>query len=142
VRRAAVFAIPEPQGTSAADAQRVVATLGRAAQFDVDPELRRRAVIQLGAWHHTTADLAPVLRLLAADPSVDVRAGAAFALEVAVRREPSVLSALARAMNDRGEDSLVRHNAWRALGRLGPLPDSIARDYATFASEAARTEGG
>ena len=78
-------------------------------------------------------NMAPVLTALAGDPEPSVRAGAAFAVEMAGRRSPAILDALAATLASPGEDPLVQENAWRALGALSPLPEAAHRAYVAYA---------
>lgn len=135
VRRAALMAVPEPAGTSLAEAERLVIPLGEVLAHDHDPEMRRQAAIVLGGWHRSVDDLAGVLRSLASDPDPGVRAGCAFAVEVSGNRDPSVIRALVAALGAPGEDDLVRENAWHALGRMGPLPAAAEEAYRAYAAE-------
>jgi hypothetical protein len=135
LRRAALRALPQARGAVHADARPVVAALTRVLQSDPDAELRRRAATRLAEWHTQASDLNPVLRALAEDPSVDVRAGCAFACELAARRDTAVVRALTTRLADAGEDPLVRENAWRALGSLGPLAPESQAAYASFQEE-------
>ena len=132
VRRSALNALPVPAGASLDDAREVVGTLGALVSGDRDPELRRRAAIELGRWHRGVEDLAPVLTALERDPDPAVRAGAAFGLELAVRRDPLVVEALVRVLRRPDEDPLVRENAWRALSALGPLPPEVQAEWRRF----------
>lgn len=141
IRRAAIYVLPEAAGSSFARAREVVAVLKAAYADPSDAELRRRAAIALADWRVDPEDLDPLLRGLRSDPSVDVRAGCAFALELAGGRDQRTIETLAAALQDRREDPLVRENAWRALARLGPLPEAIAQAWESYADElAARTE--
>lgn len=135
VRRAALRAVPEPQGASQAEAQGVVESLTQILANDTDPELRRRSAVMLGTWSRSQADLQPVVDHLIGDPSVDVRAGAAFGLELSRSRDPNVIEALTRALRNTGEDPLVRDNAWKALGAISPLPPAAHQAYQAYAEE-------
>lgn len=132
LRRTALRAVPEPAGASIEDAGRVVSTLARIAAGDPDIELRRRAAVDLGAWHTSEAQLAPLVDLLSRDPSPEVRAGAAFGLETARRRSPEVVAALVRTMSRQDEDFVVRENCWRALSALSPLPPDAQAAWQAF----------
>lgn len=138
VRRAAVHAVPPPAGIEAGAARSTVAALGRAVAGDADPEVRRRAAVALGDWGRSAADLEPVLAALAGDPSVDVRAGAAFGLELARVGDPRVQAALVAALDRAGEDPLVRENAWRALGGCGPLEGPAHRAWVAYGATRAK----
>jgi HEAT repeat protein len=122
LRQAALRALPAPRGTNTEGARPVVAELTRLLASDPDEELRRRSAVLLGEWRTCEGELTPVLEALARDPSAQVRAGCAFACEVAGRRSSPVLEALLAAMESEHEDPLVRANAWSALGALAPLP--------------------
>jgi len=135
VRRAALRAVPEPQGASQDEAQRVVESLTQILANDTDPELRRRSAVMLGTWARNQQDLQPVINHLIGDSSVDVRAGAAFGLELSRSRDSSVLNALTRTVLNGGEDPLVRENAWKALGAISPLPADAAEAYQAFQQE-------
>ncbi len=140
LRRAALHAIPEPEGIGTADAASVTATLVATLANDPDEEAARRAVVLLGRWRRDDSDLAPVLHALSNDPRAGVRAGAAFALEVAGARSPSVVTELAAALTREDEDPVVRENAWRALSALSPLPDDARRAWRAYA-DARQAEG-
>lgn len=135
VRRAALRALPVPAGASFEEAGAVVSTLAAVVGRDQDPELRRRAAVELGRWHREPADLGAVLTALARDPDPNVRAGAAFGLELSGRRDPQVVQALVGAVRREDEDTLVRENAWKALSALGPLPAEIAAEWKRFEDE-------
>ncbi|MBI3272440.1 MAG: HEAT repeat domain-containing protein [Planctomycetes bacterium] len=119
VQSAAIYALhrglPEP-----ADTRRTVTVLAPLAA-SADPELRRRAVVALAEWAPDAASLEPVLLALA-DPSPDVRAGAAFALGRTRVPHPGLIDALATRVADPHEDSTVRDLAWQSLTRF-PLDD-------------------
>jgi HEAT repeat protein len=135
VRRAALRAVPEPQGASQDEAQRVVESLTQILANDTDSELRRRSAVMLGTWARNQQDLQPVINHLMSDSSVDVRAGAAFGLELSRSKDPAVINALTRAVLNGGEDPLVRENAWKALGAISPLPPAAAEAYKAFQQE-------
>jgi hypothetical protein len=134
-RRAAVHALPMPTGVAAREAKQVTTALVRAASSDADAEVRRRAAVALGDWARTAEDLAPVVAGLIGDPSIDVRAGCAFALEIARPTDPAARAALVAAVGRRDEDPLVRENAWRALGAAGPLADKEHSVWAAYRQE-------
>lgn len=140
VRRAALRALPPPVGASLDEAAGVVASLSGLVTADADPELRRRAAVELGRWHRVPDDLSPLLLALERDPDPNVRAGAAFGLELAARRDPSLVAALVAAVRRPDEDPLVRENAWKALGALGPLPAEVQADYRRYEDELAARE--
>ena len=126
LRRAALRALPPPRGASRGAGLQVKARLSAILRADPDPALRRQAALDLARW--SPRDLAPVLQALAEDPAASVRAGCAFALEVAHNPSPRVLAALGKAMRP-GEAALVRENAYKALGSMGPLPDALRALY-------------
>lgn len=95
-----------------------------------DPEVRRRAVLAVAEWARDAAGLEPVLKALA-DFSVDVRAGAAFALAQAPAATPEVLGALSARVADEKEDWAVREQAWRAMARF-PMDQHAYAVYAAF----------
>ena len=108
-----------------------------------DPESRRRAAIQIGLWHREPADLSIVLSALRSDRDVNVRAGCAYALELAMRRDAAVVNALASVLGDEREDMLVRDNAWHAISALGPLPENLRELWQSWKDQRdARSEGG
>jgi hypothetical protein len=135
LRRTALRALPDPAGASVEDAGAVVTTLARIVAQDQDVELRRRAAVDLGAWHRSPAELLPLLEALARDPSPEVRSGAAFGLEAARSRAPEVVAALVAALGRPDEDPLVRENAWRALSALGPLPPEARSAWQAYKAE-------
>jgi hypothetical protein len=134
VRRAAVRAVPPPAGTTLEQAREVRDALGRVLSRDPDAEARRQASIALASYATGAEELRPVLGALRRDADANVRAGAAFALEAAGRRDPVVLASLEQALRE-GEDPLVRENAWQALRALSPLPPSAHAAYVAFAAE-------
>lgn len=140
VRRAALHAVPPPAGASERDATAVVGALERVLTGDDDPESRRRAAVALGAWGRPGAGLDAVVHALLRDPSVDVRAGAAWALEVARSDDPAIRAALVQALGRPGEDPLVRDNAWHALGAAGRLADGEQAVWTAYAQEVAARE--
>lgn len=142
VRRAALRALPLPTGASLEEAGPVVASLRGVLSADPDSELRRRAAVELGRWHRGPEDLGPVLSALERDPDPNVRAGAAFGLELAARRDPALVEALVRVMRRPDEDPLVRENAWKALGALGPLTPEVQAEWRRFQDDQAATLGG
>lgn len=135
LRRAALRALPDPAGASLDDAAGVVAALVRIVAEDLDPDLRRRAAIDLGGWHRHEADLHPLLEALARDPDPEVRSAAAFGLEAARRRTPEIVAALVTAMGRADEEPLVRENCWRALSALSPLPPDARAAWQAFRAE-------
>lgn len=135
LRRAALRAIPEPAGASVEEAAGVVSTLSTIVARDRDHELRRRAAVDLGSWARSEAELRPLLEALTRDPSPEVRGGAAFGLEMARRRSPEVVEALAGVLGRRDEDASVRENAWRALSALSPLPPAAQAAWRAYKAE-------
>lgn len=95
-----------------------------------DPEVRRRAVLAVAEWARDAAGLQAVLKALA-DPSVDVRAGAAFALGQAPAATREVLGALSERVADEKEDWAVREQAWRAMARF-PMDERSYAAYTAF----------
>ena len=79
-----------------------------------EPEIRRRALL---AWADWSADPAPLTAALG-DASVDVRAGAAFAVGITRADVPNRAALLAEVVADESEDWGVRDVAWHALTRL------------------------
>lgn len=134
VRRAAVHALPPRAEVDPERAPTVLAALGAALRRDADAEVRRRAALAIGRWAADAGELGPVLASLVRDPSPDVRAGAAFACELAAQDGPRVRQALLRSM-EAGEAPLVRENAARALEVLGPLAEHEQRAVARVAVE-------
>ncbi len=135
VRRAALRAIPEPVGASTDEAREVRAGLLPVLAGDSDPEARRRAAILLGRYAGSVADLQPVLAALTQDADPGVRAGCAFACELAGLRAPALADALSRAVAATGEDPLVRENAWFALAAQAPLAPEHHAVYQVFAAD-------
>ncbi len=133
VRRAALRAMPEPDGTDWSEAGEVSTALAGVLRSDQDEESARRAAVLIGRWRRDAADLDPVIGALASDPRPGVRAGAAFALEVAGDRSRRVVDRLVASLASDDEDPLVRENAWRALGALSPLPDEARRAWRDYA---------
>lgn len=82
----------------------------------------------IGRWRRSAADLAPVTHGLGSDPVGAVRAGCAFALELAGDRSAASQAALVAALDD--VDPFVGETAWRALGSLGPLQAGTGRAWA------------
>ncbi|MCO5165606.1 MAG: HEAT repeat domain-containing protein [Planctomycetes bacterium] len=119
VRRAALHALPPPDGASIDEAVEVVSRLVRVVAQDADPETRRRAARVLGDWSPAPEALEGLVAALRRDAAPEVRAGAAFGLELARTADPRARAALVAALED--EDELVRENAWRALGAAAPL---------------------
>ncbi len=132
VRLAALRAIPEPTGASLDEAALVVGRLADVLSRPGEAEARRRAALLLARWYRREADLAHVLEALERDPDPGVRAGCAYALEVAQSRTEPVFAALVRSLTEEREDPLVRENAWRALGALGPLGPEAHAAYEVY----------
>jgi hypothetical protein len=132
LRRRALMAVPPPAGVSHEQAAAVLTTLNRILGGDRDEDLRQRAAVDLGSWGRSTAELRPLLDILARDPSPKVRAGAAFGLEAARDRSPEVVAALVRALQSQSEDPDVRENCWRALSAISPLPADAQAAWQTY----------
>lgn len=133
VRQAALHALPPPKGSSLAEGTEVVLRLMQVLRTDAVPETRRRAARELGDWSHTPEALAALADAMRRDASPDVRAGAAFGLELArAASTPHVRAALVATLEDAGEDTLVRENAWNALGAAGPLPPAEHAAWSTY----------
>lgn len=129
VAAAALYALRrEPAGS--AEQGQVLGALQATVQHPT-PEVRRRAVIALADWAPDAASLGPVVQALQ-DPSLDVRAGAAFALGrtrfVTAQAEPQLVA----RMSDEREDWAVRDLAWRALSQY-PLSDTGFGAHQRFA---------
>lgn len=135
VRCSALFALPRPEGARGEVIDEVGVRLRDVLSTDPLPEARRRAALALGDWWQAAAALPALVQALAADPSPEVRAGAAFALEQARSNAPVVRAALLRALTDRGEDPLVRDNAWHALGASAPLSSSEEAAWLAFGAK-------
>lgn len=105
---ALVRGVPSP-----AETKEVVLVLSTLLSH-AEPEVRRRALI---AWADWSADSAPLVAALG-DPSVDVRAGAAFAVGLTRADVPRRGEILAAIVADEGEDWAVRDVAWHALARM------------------------
>ena len=135
IRRAAVRAIPEPEGSSLDDAEQTVKQLIGVLENDRDEETRRLAALALGSWHRSVSDLSRLLDHLLRDPSPNVRAGCAFACEISGRRDEAVINALAQSMSNTREAPLVRDNCYRALRILGPLPATVSQAYKKYEQE-------
>jgi HEAT repeats len=97
-----------------------------------DAEVRRRSAIALADWAQDGPSLTPVVRALN-DVSVDVRAGAAFALGRSRFVAPQAEQQLVARVSDEREDWTVRDLAWRALNQY-PLSESGYAAYQRFAS--------
>jgi len=132
VRRAAVSALPESAGFGHDTANRVIPFLSRTLRSDADPETRRRAVLRLATWYRSAADLEEIIVALRENRDHRVRAGAAFALELASARIPRAIDALSKALRTHLEAPSVREAAWHALGSLGPLPEPARSRYASY----------
>lgn len=130
VRRAAIHALPPPDGASITEAVEVVSRLARVVGQDPDPETRRRAARVLGDWSHTPEALETLVAALRRDAAPEVRAGAAFGLELARSADPRARAALVSALED--QDDLVRENAWRALGAAAPLSPAEHAAWVAF----------
>jgi hypothetical protein len=133
VRQAALHALPPPKGSSLAEGAEVVDRLLQVLRSDPVPETRRRAARELGDWSHTPQALDALAAAMRRDASPEVRAGAAFGLELArAASNPGVRAALVAAMEDSQEDTLVRENAWNALGAAGPLPPAEHAAWSSY----------
>ncbi len=131
VLRVALGALPRPVAVSEAEGARLRGKLEGFAASPT-PELRRRALIALADW---SPDTGLARAALAGDPDPAVRAGAAYALELAGGGSAADRELLARVLEDVGEPFVVRDNAWRALGAAGPLPASMHAAWHRFARE-------
>ncbi len=96
-----------------------------------EAELRRRGLISLARWSAESADLEPVVAGLA-DSSVDVRAGAAFALGQSPVKNAAGRAALTATVADTDEDWVVRELAWHSLGFF-PQDAASHQAWAAFA---------
>lgn len=134
IREAALRAIGEPNGATVAEAGAVVEATYRLMSTERDSEIRRRAIVTLGRWHRSPDDLGLVAQSLTKDPDPQVRAGAAYAFELAGRRDPAIIQNLQAALDRQSEDPLVRENAWYALGALSPLPADAKLAYDRYAA--------
>lgn len=119
--------VPDPSET-----RETLATISPLASH-TDVEVRRRAVIAIAEWATDAAGLDPVIRALQ-DPSVDVRAGAAFALSQTRLLHPGTVDALASRISDAREDWTVRDQAWQALARM-PLDERTHAIVKKFGDE-------
>lgn len=81
---------------------------------DADPEVRRRSVIAYSDWVTNADAAAPIIQALN-DPSVDVRAGAAFAISKVSAKSIEMRDALVQKVRDDEESWDVREQAWHAL---------------------------
>ncbi|MDF1666836.1 MAG: HEAT repeat domain-containing protein [Planctomycetota bacterium] len=135
VRRAALRAIPKPEGLDHDTANEVVKQLTETLKNDEDPEARRRAALLLGDWQRSIAEFWPVIEALSQDQDINVRAGCAFACEISGLKDSRVINVLAGVLSRVQEDPLVRENAWRALGRLSPLPKTAELAYEKYKRE-------
>jgi len=112
VAGAAIYALRQ-QPLPPEEAQAVLAAMQRSLSH-ADPEVRRRAAIGLADWSHDPQTLHLVVKALA-DPSVDVRAGAAYALGRARVIAPQAEAMLVAQLGNPQEDLAVREMAWRTL---------------------------
>lgn len=135
IRRAAVRAIPDSSGASVKDASETVRQLAEVLGRDPDPETRRLAAISLASWHRDLSEFAPVLNALRRDGSATVRAGCAFACEVAGRKESQIAEILVQVLQLKEEDSVVRDNAYRALRVMGPLSPGASEIFKNYEKE-------
>lgn len=128
---AAALQVLRREPTGSAEQQAVMDGLLASLQH-ADAEVRRRAVIATADWAASANALAPVVAALA-DPSIDVRAGAAFALGRTRFVSPQAEGQLVARMDDVAEDWTVRDLAWRALSQY-PLSDAAFAAHQRFAS--------
>lgn len=135
IRRAAVRAIPDSSGASVKDATETVRQLAEVLSRDQDPETRRLAAISLASWHRDLSEFAPVLNALRRDSSPRVRAGCAFACEIAGRKESQIAEVLVQVLQLKEEDSVVRDNAYRALRVMGPLSAAASEIFKNYEKE-------
>jgi hypothetical protein len=127
---AALFALKrEPTGPQ--EQQAIVGGIQRTVNHG-DAEVRRRSAIALSDWAADPQTLGPVIAALS-DPSVDVRAGAAFALGRSRVIAPQAEGQLVARMSDPQEDWTVRDMAFRALQQY-PLSQTGYSAYQRFAS--------
>ncbi|MDE1461285.1 HEAT repeat domain-containing protein [Spartinivicinus poritis] len=112
---AAIFAM-QKHPTSPDDSQLIMDSFQSLSQHP-NPELRRRSLIAIADWASSTDQLQPVVTALS-DNSVDVRAGAAFALARSRFVNESATSALISTLQDNEEDWAVRELAWQALAEI------------------------
>lgn len=135
IRRAAVRAIPDSSGASIEEAGETVRQLGEVLSRDQDPETRRLAAISLASWHRDLSEFMPVLKAMRRDTSATVRAGCAFACEIAGRKESQIVAALVQVLELKEEDSVVRDNAYRALKVMGPMSPASSAVFKNYERE-------
>lgn len=126
---AALYAL-HPAVVAPAQASEVRAAL-RPLAGHAEVELRRRGLVALARWSSSSADLEPVVAGLA-DSSVDVRAGAAFALGQAPVKDGAARAALSATLADPDEDWVVRELAWHSLSSF-PQDAASHQAWAAFA---------
>ncbi|WP_163831736.1 HEAT repeat domain-containing protein [Spartinivicinus ruber] len=112
---AAIFAM-QKHPTSPDDSRLIMDSFQSLSQHP-NPELRRRSLIAIADWASDIDQLQPVVTALN-DSSVDVRAGAAFALARSRFVNDSATSALVSTLQDTEEDWAVRELAWQALADI------------------------
>ncbi len=133
--KAAIHALPRPKGLTAGETGQVAAALSRQISAPLPDEVRRTATVALGDWSGEPAARTTLLSTLQSDRAPSVRAAAAFGLSYVTPKDGATLATLAAKVQDRGEDWLVRENAWRALGTERVLGDDFARVYQAFTEE-------
>lgn len=111
----AIYAM-QKHPTSPDDSQLIMDSFQALSQHP-NPELRRRSLIAIADWASDKEQLQPVVSALS-DDSVDVRAGAAFALARSRFVNESATGALITTLQDNSEDWAVRELAWQALAEI------------------------
>ena len=112
VLNAALYTL-KPSVVSAQESQTILNTLQRHLSSN-NSETRRRSVIAYANWATNAAATQPIVNALF-DDSVDVRAGAAFALGRSKHRSATIRDALIGKISDASEDWSVRDQAWQAV---------------------------
>ena len=139
VVNAALYAL-KPTVASKQEAQKVLHALQRHLSSD-DPETRRRSVIAYADWATGASNTQAIVNALY-DDSVDVRAGAAFALSRSKHRSESIRDALIAKISDGNEDWTVRDQAWQAVQSF-ELDDESRRVFLEFKKQREQnSEGG
>ena len=128
VLNAALYAL-KPSIVSAQESQQVLNVLNRHLSSS-DPETRRRSVIAYASWATNANATQPIVNALY-DDSVDVRAGAAFALGRSKHRSSNIRDALIGKIDDSNEDWTVRDQAWQAVQAF-ELDDNAHRVFTQF----------
>jgi len=100
---------------------------------DSDAETRRKSVIAYSDWVSTSDNANPIVAALD-DPSVDVRAGAAFALGKVPTKSTNMRNALVQRVGDSNEDWAVREQAWFALADH-EMDETSHQVYAEFKAQ-------